>query len=746
MSITEIKLPSFDSSIFISRDKLEEISQLLQTYYLNITIIFVVFASIPFDPLWLSVIIALCYKLLDNFLKAKPKLSKDIAFGIFYGLVGATPNFFHSSSNSFQKTLFFILFAKYSQSSLAACVALLSNALFVCMAHVGFFVFIRGFLSILAQIWVPFLALIITELPKSLKKQPASVGSSQPEINHELEVKPSEKAQVPQPKLDDLVAENKMLKEKLSSFEDFLATSFHELKNPLNVIVGSLRLMIEQNSIQNQELLSNLKRAFAAGEYLRIMITSTLDWRKNNFRDLEMNFKEADTLAFMGKVWAICGSLIKNKSLQGFLRAAKELPQRIVIDEQRMMQIIINLITNAVKFTSKGYVSIEFQWVPTIMVFRKIDRVTVDKSNSDKPKAAGSMAEKIDEEKIAIHSSGKFKLLTNRVDYFELNNDKESWTSAEKLSVADARGLLKIRITDSGCGMDQSQIDKLFQKFSQVNRDEKVNQMGTGLGLWISKQFIDKMNGTIKASSVPDKGTTFEISIPVKPSSAASSINATNSANSGTSIRLPTSPRSKHLGNAITPISTERDQPGEIPFQVKKVLIVDDDQFNITLLRQWCKKQGYITLEATNGKEAVRVAETSAEEIGVILMDEEMPEMRGSEAISVINAICRAKGMSKIPSYCLSGNSAPRFEQDCIKAGFDDVIQKPIDYTTLNTNLARALRKDTTTPTLFRKTSVARKPSIGIKNFNHLDPQIPKEPSAIQQLHRLGPQLSKFGI
>ena len=666
--ITElICLSFFGMSTLAQHSSTQKIQQFLLSQYSNVTTSFVVLASLPFDPLWVVITIALMHIVFDSFLQSKTRAFSNIAIGVFYGLAGATSNFYQPNLNPLQKPLFFILLAKYTRNSRrASWILLLVNALIIYFVNINYSSGIfKGMVSIFNQLWIPFLILLITELPRPLKKEAS-------EALRKKEEEPKSKQ-----KLEDLSAENKMLREKLSSFEDFLATSFHELKNPLNVILGCLKLMTEQPSAQNEELSSNIKRAFSAGEYLRVMITSTLDWRKYNFRDLEMSYKEVDTLAFMSKLWGICSTLIKNKNLQGFFRASKELPPKMVIDEQRMMQIVINLISNAVKFTTKGYVSIEFQWVPTVMVFRKIDR-------NERPRIGSSLSEKIDGEKITVYSSGKHKFLSNRVNYYELNNKKETWDPSVKLGAASTQGVLKIKVDDSGCGMDQGQIELLFQKFSQVNLDTTVNQMGSGLGLWISKQFIDKMNGTIKVSSVLNKGTTFEIAIPTKPlPPSLSSISSIH--------QKPLSPNSKNSINLLS----EKDQPGEIPYKSKKVLIVDDDKFNITILRQWCKKQGYSTFEATNGKQAATLVESNVDEIGVILMDEEMPQMKGREAISLINSFCREKGMTKIPSFCLSGNSAPKFEEECIKAGFDAVMQKPIDYETLNANLNKALRKQT---------------------------------------------------
>ena len=635
-----------------------QMNQLLEYRHQLIACI-VFLASLPSDPFLWAFFTSLFYLGLSYSLSSKSSRLQGIYFGIFYGITGVFSYFLSSDKLGPQKQLFSLLIAKYTCASpLTPWVSFASQGLLLYMAgdHSNF----NGSQTnaMLSSLWFPLLLLLALE--------PLTKTDSYEEPK--TQDGPRDKT-----KIDDLTAEVKNLKAKLASLEDFIATSFHELKNPLNIVLGNLTLMASQSSPQN-ELLPHLKKAVAAGEYLRLMITSTLDWSKNNFQSVEVCLKEVDTLAFLQKVWTICGSLINNKSLRGFLRASKDLPSRISVDEQRFMQIIINFITNAVKFTRDGFVSLEFDWAPaTSLQLRKTDR-SAKVSNE-------SISEKNGGENICVYSSSKCRFLSNKVNYFELNNLKEIWGSKEKLSTTDAKGFLKIKIIDSGCGMNQSQIDSLFQKFKQVHSDEGINQMGTGLGLWISKQLIDKLKGSVKADSHPSVGTTFEILIPVETRTPSVSTDLSISDSKGA-----LQGRFSQTQNSLSLVSGQ------------KVLIVDDDKFNVAILKEWCQKQGFRTLEACNGKEAVALVKSRAEEIGVILMDEEMPELKGTQAITQINVFTESMGFARIQSFCLSGNSSTDFTHECLRAGFDEVITKPINFETLKASLIRVLSKQIRRP------------------------------------------------
>lgn len=470
-----------------------------------------------------------------------------------------------------------------------------------------------------------------------------------------------------------LERENSYLRTRLDSLEDFILTSFHEFKNPTNVILGNLKSLMNDEQHSNPKVQQNVRKALVSCEYLRNMLMNVLDAKKSNHRDLEVSLKDTDTNAFIYKVWSICGGLIKNKNLKGFLRASKNLPKTLYIDEQRLIQVLINLTTNAVKFTKKGSVCIDIQWVPTSYsanrsIFSNLPTET--------------FSEKAEGESIQVYSSEKPKLISNRLDYYELNSTKENLGPGESFSGREylqaSRGVIVIKVTDTGCGMNPSQLNSLFSKFTQVNEDEGLTKIGSGLGLWISKQLVEKLKGEVKIKSMPNLGSTFEIKIPSTvpvpvpiPSIETFILHKGSFFNSFPELQLKNNLKRSYS---------------------KKVLIVDDDLFNVELLKEWCENRGYETLEASNGQEALSVIESRSSEIGVILMDENMPVLCGKEAIRKINRFLRDERLGRIPSFCLSGDIGSSFEMQCKEAGFDQVLQKPVDFEILYNLLNQCMR------------------------------------------------------
>ncbi len=139
------------------------------------------------------------------------------------------------------------------------------------------------------------------------------------------------------------------------------------------------------------------------------------------------------------------------------------------------------------------------------------------------------------------------------------------------------KGMLKIILSDTGCGMTKDDITKLFQKFSQVSQDSSKRQIGTGLGLYITKQIVHKMDGDIRAYNLPKVGSTFIVCIPTFYSP---------------SFRRP----------------LDRNQSIEnLKSKKLKGIAVDDADFNLTLMEQYFAKfDGQILEKVHNGQEGFK--------------------------------------------------------------------------------------------------------------------------------------------
>ena len=217
------------------------------------------------------------------------------------------------------------------------------------------------------------------------------------------------------------------------------------------------------------------------------------------------------------------------------------MPRTIKIDSIRLTQIIYNLIGNAVKFTTEGFIGVICSWIDEEEVKDYMKKPTNDELfrlhlNSHYLKSKSRQNSKIiwdnttqrlslmneedhmieeefdslleRKENIKIRTTSPKMIrspdLFSQYHKMDLNNFSLSLTNQE----VKAKGFLKIEIIDSGCGIAQDDISKLFQKFEQVGVSNH-NRLGVGLGLWISKALCNKMHGAIEVYSKLKQGSTF---------------------------------------------------------------------------------------------------------------------------------------------------------------------------------------------------------------------------------------------
>ena len=163
-SVSTLPNPQIHSSSS-QTTKLGALEQLLTPVYPYMAITLIILATIPFDSVWLIAIEVLAFKILEHGLKGKPKTVCDVAFGIFYGIIGANFGFLQSNPQSIQKSFFFILFSKYERnSSLSPWITLLTSACFSGFLNMRIVTLVMGSKNAIIQLWIPFLLLLAIEL------------------------------------------------------------------------------------------------------------------------------------------------------------------------------------------------------------------------------------------------------------------------------------------------------------------------------------------------------------------------------------------------------------------------------------------------------------------------------------------------------------------------------------------------------------------------------------------------------
>ena len=219
-------------------------------------------------------------------------------------------------------------------------------------------------------------------------------------------------------------------------------------------------------------------------------------------------------------------------------------------------------------------------------------------------------------------------------------------------------------VGDDGIGMSKEFLEKLYTPFARETRFYSEEITGTGLGMVIVNNNVQKLNGQIEVKSEPGKGTMFKVTLPLE-------ITTESSEN----------------------IDVKSEENELIELKGRKILIAEDNELNMEISTEVLEMQGVLVTKAVNGKEAYEIFKNSKENtFDAILMDMQMPIMDGCEASKEIRKLPR-KDAKIIPILAVTANT---FAEDIVntqKAGMNDHISKPIDFAVLQKTLSQYLTK-----------------------------------------------------
>jgi PAS domain S-box-containing protein len=363
---------------------------------------------------------------------------------------------------------------------------------------------------------------------------------------------------------------------------EFLSKMSHELRTPLNAILGFTQILNRDNSLKSQQQ-DYLGIISRAGEHLLTLINDVLEMSKIEAGQISLNETSFDLYRLLTTLEEMFRLKAESKGLKLIVERTPNLPVFIKTDESKLRQVLINLLGNAIKFTESGGVAV---------------RVATQEQLSE----------------------------------MRAQSDKES------------DSYLVCEIEDTGPGISAEELDSLFDPFVQSETGRK-SQSGTGLGLPISRQFVELMGGEITVSSTLDKGTIFKFNIKISPAEGIS---------------------------AMTQSSSQR-VIGLAPNQpAYRILVVEDKWESRLLLKNLLEPLGFEVKEAVNGAEAVTMCHSWQPHL--IWMDMQMPVMDGYEATKQI------KQSKSEPIPVIIGLTASAFEENRIRvleAGCDDFASKP---------------------------------------------------------------------
>jgi len=433
--------------------------------------------------------------------------------------------------------------------------------------------------------------------------------------------------------IDELrIAEGK--REHLQKQKHFLLSFSSELRNLVQHMAGNIQMALLEEI--TQKVRDYLENSEAGIRLLLSMINNILDTGKIQVGELEINSTPVVFQETLEKMWGVCSYLLKEKNLAGSLRIDKKIPQMLKIDEYRLMQIFLNLIGNAVKYTEKGSVNIILEWRRGI---------------HNEVGVSGRQFESIE----------KNHHIESEDPYITIGTESRKWNRDEGDDDFgdESTGLLKIKIIDTGCGIEAEKLGTIFERHSQDQTDIKA-RLSPGLGLYITKQLCNRMGGDINVSSIVDEGTTFVTCLPVEPVKA------------------------EKAGRIMT-IGSFTELANWWKF---RVLVVDDMNFNINILSNYFKKLGLPTTDiAQNGQEAVEKYIQYALEgnrFQIVTMDVEMPKMNGKEAAHKIREFEKKWKLKPCLLIMVSGNCSESEINECLikdgEIGADYFLKKPATF------------------------------------------------------------------
>lgn len=359
----------------------------------------------------------------------------------------------------------------------------------------------------------------------------------------------------------------------------FLANISHEVRTPINAIIGFCDLTIKSGIEDRHQ--TNLKRIKDSTQHLLALIKDVLDYSQIDYGKTELKGVTFNLKEILDSVINAFYLDAKSKKIKVSLELSDEIPEILIGDKDALRQIMYNLIGNAIKFTESG--SVEIQVKP-----------------ADEPQ-----------------ENDRLKLLFS--------------------------------VKDTGIGISRTKQKLIFLDFTQEHDQASRKYGGAGLGLTISKHFIELMDGNIWVESEKGEGSNFMFTIVLKKD-----------------LRIK-----------------EKKMKEETKTNKKlHVLIAEDNLLNAQVITAFLSRLGHSSSVAVNGVEAVK--ELVDHEFDAVLMDIEMPEMDGLEATRVIRSGKEQVKNSQIPIIALTAHALKDYEDKSYNAGMNNYLTKPVDIEQLS--------------------------------------------------------------
>ena len=350
----------------------------------------------------------------------------------------------------------------------------------------------------------------------------------------------------------------------------FLANMSHEIRTPLNAIIGLSELM-NKTSMDEKQQDYNQKIISSAHALLGI-INSILDYSKIEAGKMELERVPFDLDEILGNLASMLTLKAEQKGIELLFDISIDVTQKLIGDPVRFTQVLLNLVNNALKFTSEGYITLKMQ------------------------------SKRIDKESIQLH----------------------------------------VEVNDTGIGMKQEQINKLFKPFSQADASTTRQYGGTGLGLSISKEIVELMGGEIQVTSTYGRGSNFFFDVTL-------------------------------------PLYGESDRALVLPQKLKdlKVLVVDDNDEAKLIIERQLDSFGFNVMTANSGTAAIELIKKGTIHPELIVMDYLMPDMDGIETTQRIRELMMNNHVPEI--LMVSAYGKEEIKEAAKRASIEYFLDKPVN-------------------------------------------------------------------
>ncbi|MBE9114385.1 ammonium transporter [Lusitaniella coriacea LEGE 07157] len=414
-------------------------------------------------------------------------------------------------------------------------------------------------------------------------------------------------------KVRDRVAELATANEKLKKVDKlkdrFLANTSHELRTPLNGMIGIAESMLEGATGQLSPVqCQNLRMIAHSGHRLSNLVNDILDFSKLKESEIELQLKPVAVRTLTEMVLALSSTLIGKKPVQLVNGIPTHLPA-VKADENRLQQILYNLIGNGIKFTDSGTVEV---------------------------------------------------------------------SASEVLAEDGENALLAIAVADTGIGIPEDKLERVFESFEQGDGSTARQYGGTGLGLAVTKQLVELHGGKIWVESEVGVGSRFIFTLPVTSEPARYQGQISNRMADAAEIQSPQSlKRLLSVPDNISPIPAKSGDARAVNPDAKqfKILLVDDEPVNLQVLMNLLSMQDYQLAQANNGMEALAVIEHGFKP-DLILLDVMMPGMTGYE---VTQKLRQTFPPNELPILLVTAKNQVADLVEGLTSGANDYLTKPIN-------------------------------------------------------------------